>query len=97
MLSQRSDHSALATAPCADFILTREWLKWLHSDGGASCPNLSTPRSESSLFSGPGPECHRLERDGDDPGLAESGGEGFSLARIKGRPDLGLLGRQTEV
>jgi len=52
-------------------------------------------RSGRSLFTGPVPESHWLVRDGDDPDLAVA--EGFSLAKIKGGPELDLLARQMDL
>lgn len=43
-------------------------------------------REGRSLFVQPIPESHWLVRDGDDPGFARS--DGFSIAKIKGSPDL---------
>jgi len=51
--------------------------------------------SGNSLFSGPVPESHWLVREGDDPDFAKA--EGFSIAKIKGSPDLAFVVRQMDL
>ncbi len=56
--------------------------------GALECARIDgeARRLGRSLFHCPVPESHWLVRDGDDPDFARS--EGFSLAKIKGTPDL---------
>jgi O-succinylbenzoate synthase len=64
--------------------------------GALECARLdgAARRAGRSLFAGPVPESHWLVREGDDPGFAKS--DGFSLAKIKGTPDLARVGAQIE-
>lgn len=56
--------------------------------GALECARIDGEAREQgiSLFQAPVPESHWLVREGDDPGYARS--DGFTLAKIKGTPDL---------
>lgn len=64
--------------------------------GTLECARLdgAARREGRSLFVGPVPESHWLVREGDDPGFAKA--DGFSLAKIKGSPDLGRVAAQID-
>lgn len=56
--------------------------------GALECARIDGEAREQgiSLFQSPVPESHWLVREGDDPGYART--DGFTLAKIKGTPDL---------